>query len=74
MIPKIIKFNDIVNVAKKHMNPTDIDHHDTDLYLKVNGISAQIVHNIVDTVHVSTFSSNIEPHVPWYEIWWAYHE
>lgn len=73
-IPKEIRFNKIVDVAREFMNPEDIDHHESDLYLKVNGISAQIVHNIVDSVQVKTFISNIEPHDLWYEIWWAYHK
>ena len=73
-VPKLIKFNEIADVARQFMKPEDIDHHDTDLYLKVNEISEQIVHNIVDTVRVEIFISNIEPHVPWYDIWWAYHE
>ena len=73
-IPKEIKFSEIVDVARQFMNPEDIDHHESDLYLKVNEVSTQILDNITDGVVVETFISNIEPHVPWYEIWWAYHE
>ena len=73
-IPKEIKFNEIVDVARRFMKPEDIDHHESDLYLRCNNISRQIIHNIADTVHAATFISNIEPNVPWFEIWWAYHE
>ena len=73
-IPKEIEFSEIVNVARQFMKPEDIDHHESDLYLKVNDISRQIILNITDNVVVKTFISNIEPHVPWYEVWWAYHD
>lgn len=74
IISKEIKFNEIADVARQYMKPEDIDHHETDLYLKVNDVSRQIVNSIVDHVQVETFISNIEPHVPWYDIWWAWHE
>ena len=74
-VPKLIKFNEIVEVAKEFMKPEDIDHHESDLYLKVNDVSREIVLNALkDIPHVETFISNIEPHVPWFDIWWAYHE
>lgn len=74
-IPKEIEFSEIVTVARKFMEPEDIDHHDSDLYLKVNDTSRMIVSNAMKNIaHVDTFISNIEPHVPWFDIWWAYHE
>ena len=73
-IPQEIRFSEIVDVARQFMEPEDIDHHGTDLYLKVNDVSREIVHHIIDTVCVETFISNIEPHVPWYDVWWAWHE
>lgn len=73
-IPNEISFNEIVDVARKFMKPEDIDHHDSDLYLKVNDVSRRIVYNITATAHVEKFISNIEPHVPWFNIWWAYHD
>ena len=73
-IPKQIAFSEIVEVARQNMAPEDIDHHESDLYLKVNDISRQIVLNIKPgTAHVEKFISNIEPHVPWFDIWWAWH-
>lgn len=72
-IPKEIDFTEIVDVARQLMKPEDIDHHNCDLYLKVNDISQQIVMNIKPGVHIERFISNIEPHVPWFEIWWAWH-
>lgn len=71
-IPKEIKFGEISDVARKFMRPEDIDHHESDLYLKVNDVSREIILNIADHVHVERFISNIEPHVPWFEIWWAW--
>ena len=74
-IPEVINFSDIVTIAKAHMKPEDIDHHESDLYLKVNEISRQIVNASAQNIaHVDSFISNIEPHVPWFDIWWAYHE
>lgn len=75
MIPKEIKFSEIVDVARQFMNPEDIDHHEGDLYLRCNDISREIIANsLVGHAVVEKFISNIEPHVPWYAIWWAYHE
>lgn len=75
-IPTNISFAEIVEVARQFMNPEDIDHHESDLYLKVNPISREIISNIdkETCAVVKTFISNIPPHVPWYDIWWAYHE
>lgn len=74
-IPKEIKHNEIVDVARQFMNPEDIDHHEGDLYLRCNDISRQIIANsLAGHAVIEKFISNIEPHVPWYAIWWAYHE
>lgn len=73
-IPEVINFSDIVTIAKAHMKPEDIDHHESDLYLKANDISREIIGRINWPHHVETFISNIEPHVPWFDIWWAWHE
>lgn len=71
----VIEFCEISEVAKKRMNPEDIDHHESDLYLKVNDVSREIVNSIrPGAAHVETFISNTEPHVPWFDIWWAWHE
>lgn len=73
-VPKEITFSEIVNVARQCMKPEDIDHHETDLYLRCNDVSKEIIANISDHVVVNRFISNIKPHVPWFEIWWAWHE
>lgn len=75
-IPKNIPFSQIVDVAREFMKPEEIDHHETDLYLKMNAVSSEIVGNISREIPVviKTFISNIPPKVAWYEIWWAYHE
>lgn len=75
-IPTNIPFAQIVEVARRYMAPEDIDHHESDLYLRLTPVSAKIVANISreSHAHVERFISNIEPHVVWYDIWWAYHE
>lgn len=74
-IPKEIPFNEIVNIARRYMKPEDIDHHESDLYLRCNEISREIIAHILDGhAVIEKFVSNIEPHVLWYSIWWAYHE
>ena len=72
-LPREIKLGEIYELAKKYMAPEDIDHHESDLYLKVNPVSAEIVQRIPrNEVYIGTFISNIPPHVRWYDIWWAY--
>lgn len=61
------------------MNPKDIDHYYSDLYVKVTEDSTRII-NEYFTEHpefrkdslVSTFISNIPPRVRWYDIAFAY--
>jgi hypothetical protein len=75
MIPKEIKFSEIADIARKFMKPEDIDHYESDLYLRCNDISRQIIANtLAGHAVVERFISNIEPHVPWYAIWWAWKE
>jgi len=73
-IPKEIKLGEILEIAEKYMQPEDIDHHESDLYLKVNPISKKIIDNLAkeNRPHVGKFISAIPPHVYWYDIWWAY--
>lgn len=62
----------IYELAKQKMNPEDIDHHESDLYLKQNEVSRKLVEDYDYKNQVTTFISNIEPHVPWYDIPFAY--
>lgn len=54
------------------MDPNDIDHHETDLYLRVNEQSKKLVNEYDYKNIVETFISNIPPFVLWYDIPFAY--
>lgn len=61
------------------MEPIDIDHHESDLYVRKNNDSTRIINEYYNEnkelkkdVFVSTFISNIPPHDKWYEIAFAY--
>ena len=62
----------IYDQAVDRMNPEDIDHHETDLYLRKNNISTDIINNWEYKNQVTTFRSNIEPYDIWYEIPFGY--
>lgn len=68
-----IPLNKVVDVARQLMNPEDIDHHESDLYLRVNEISRGIVARMESKSLVSTFIDNIEGKL-WYELPFLYHE
>lgn len=57
--------------ALKEMNPADIDHHEGDLYLRVNEISTKLVNEYEYKGIVTRFVDNID-HVLWYEIPFGY--
>lgn len=59
-------------IAAANMNPEHIDHHASDLYLKVNDISRVIVGALENTALLSTFYSNTEPRELWYELPFCY--
>lgn len=63
---------DIYGEALKRMNPNDIDHHCSDLYLRVNAISDELVKQYDYKSHITTFVDQID-HVLWYEIPFAYY-
>ena len=78
-LPEKISVKEIYSLAKKHMKPEDIDHHGLghgadDLYLKVTPFSRELVSRYEYPINVERFISNIEPHVPWYCIYFAYTE
>lgn len=62
----------IYEKALQVMKQEDIDHHETDLYLKVNEISTALINEYDFKINVETFISNIEPHCLWYCVYWAY--
>ena len=62
----------IYEQALKLMDSKDIDHHESDLYLRKNAISDKLVKEYDYLKQVTTFRDNID-HVMWYEIPCAYY-
>lgn len=58
-------------IAAANMNPEHIDHHASDLYLKVDDVSRVIVGALDNTALLSTFTSWIDSSV-WYELPFCY--
>lgn len=50
----------------------EIASHETDLYVPVTEETTAIVNAYEFKTNVTRFISNIEPHVPWYDIPFAY--
>ncbi len=67
-----IPLEKVMDYARELMNPEDIDHHESDLYLRVNDISRDIVGRMENKSLVSTFTDNIEDKL-WYELPFLYH-
>ena len=63
---------DIYGEALKRMDPADIAHHCSDLYLKVNAISEKIVNEYEYKNNVTMFIDQID-RVLWYDIPFAYY-
>ena len=53
--------------AKQLMRPEDIDTHESDLYLRKNNISEEIVNEYEFKSNITTFRNNID-HVLWFDI------
>jgi hypothetical protein len=49
-----------------------IESHATDLYVPVNDVTRAIIAEYDSKQNVTTFTSNIAPHVPWYCIPFAF--
>lgn len=64
---------DIYAQAKAHMQPEDIDHHKSDLYLKVNNISYNLVDRYQYPNNVKKFKSEIDG-AWWYDIPFAWYK
>ena len=69
-----IKVSEIERLARERMKPEEIDHWESDLYLKVTPVSKELIDRYEYPLQVERFISNIEPHVPWYCIWWAHNK
>jgi hypothetical protein len=61
----------IYEKAIQQMAAKDIAHHESDLYLRKNEISDQLVNEYEFKQNVTTFRDNID-HVLWYEIPFQY--
>lgn len=57
--------------ARAYMDPEHIEHHESDLYLRVNDVSRVIVGALDNTALLSTFRSWIDSSV-WYELPFCY--
>ena len=62
---------DIYNELIKVMNTSEIDSHESDLYIKVNNKSKKLIDQYEFKQNVTTFKSNIDSSI-WYDIPFAY--
>jgi hypothetical protein len=61
----------IYKSALQFMEPDEISHHQSDLYLKVNGVSETLVSNYMYKSSVKRFISQIDKTL-WFDIPFAY--
>lgn len=61
----------IYAAAVAKMKPEDIDHHCSDLYLRKNAVSDELVAQYESRPNIKKFKDNIDK-VWWYEIPFAY--
>lgn len=61
----------IYEKAVESLPSADIDHHESDLYLRITPISKKLIREYEFKNQVHVFRDNIE-HVLWYEIPFAY--
>lgn len=61
----------IYKQALMKMNEKDIDHYNSDLYLRVNSISKKLIQEYNFKENVETFVDEID-HELWYDIPFAY--
>lgn len=62
---------EVWEIASANMEPENIDHHASDLYLKVNDVSRVIIGALDNTALLSTFTSWIDG-ARWYELPFCY--
>lgn len=65
------QYTDIYTAALQALPPEDIDHHETDLYLRVTEASKRLISEYAYRQNVKTFKDNIEG-LRWYDIPFAY--
>ena len=70
-MPDKIGFNEIHRELKKVCAPDEIDHHESDLYVKVKPETTRIIFRYEHIVNVERFIDNFT-HTLWYCIYWAY--
>lgn len=66
-----ITITELFQAAINSLDPADVDHHCSDLYLRVTPESQKLINKYEYKHLVSTFIDNID-HVLWYEIPFAY--
>lgn len=62
---------EVWEIASANMEPEHIDHHETDLYLRINDVSRVIIGAMNNTALLSTFTSWIDG-TRWYELPFCY--
>lgn len=65
--------NTILEKAMETMNPSEIDHHESDLYLKVNETSQKLIDEYPFKMNVSIFTDQISG-AKWYDIPFAWYD
>ena len=71
-LPDVIELGDVQEWAEMYMKPEEIDHHYSDLYLKLTSVSKAIVSRLKYTSLLEKFISNIDGSV-WYDLPFCYH-
>lgn len=69
-----IPAGEILSIAKELMTPEDIDHHASDLYLRLTDVSAELAKKYEHNWMVTKFYSNIPPTVLWFEFPFCWQE
>lgn len=62
---------EVWEIASANMEPEHIDHHETDLYLRISDVSRVIIGALNNTALLSTFTSWIDG-TRWYELPFCY--
>ncbi len=72
MREEIIELTPREQLLQMGVPEADIDHHDSDLYVKVTPLSRKWLDSYKFKNNVTTFRSNIEPHDLWYDVPFGY--
>jgi hypothetical protein len=71
MIDNSIRPPDFYEIAARELPPADIDHHDTDLYIRKTPASDALIKRLEPKTLLSVFRDNVEG-VLWYELPFCY--